>query len=299
MWSALPMLPTFAPLNSSPSRWLPTAIVLTVPMVMATLPVAALEVVVHPERASLGDTLYIEVQTQESEPPQVEVGGKIMPVFPLGANRWRSLVPTTPLQTHGRRSLIVRSGADTRNMLVWVGNRQFPVQRIWLPPGKGSSGTDFEFDQADAFKALVTPEKLWQGPFRRPHSGPVTTPYGVRRYYNGVFAENYFHRGIDYAGSTGSPVLAAARGRVALVGRESQGFLIHGNTVGIDHGQGVSTIYLHLHQIHVQEGDMVNAGQVIGTVGNTGASTGPHLHWGLYVNGESVDPRSWLAQGWE
>lgn len=278
---------------------MPLGMVITVPMVMATLPVAALEVVVRPERASLGDTLSIEVQTTETEPPQVEVAGKIVPVFPLGNNRWRSLVPTTPLQTHGRRSLIVRSGADTRNMLIWVGNRQFSVQRIWLPPGKDSSGTDLEFDRMDALKALVTPEKLWQGPFRRPHGGPVTTPYGVRRYYNGVFAENYFHRGIDYAGGTGSPVLASARGRVALVGRESQGFLIHGNTVGIDHGQGILTIYLHLHDIRVQEGDMVTAGQVIGSVGNTGASTGPHLHWGLYVNGESVDPRSWLTQGWE
>lgn len=277
--------------------WLVPAIV-TVTILPASSQVALpLTVTVSPERAVLGDTLAIVINA--SEQPTVEVAGKALPVFSIGPQQWRAFVATTPLQTPGRRSLVVRAGNETRNMLLWVGDRSFPVQRIWLPPGKDSSGTDFEFDRVDAFKALVTPEKLWQGVFRRPNSGPVTTPYGVRRYYNGVFAKDYFHRGLDYAGAKGSPVVAAQRGRVALVGRESQGFLIHGNTVGIDHGQGVLTIYLHLDQIRVQEGQMVEAGQVIGTVGNTGASTGPHLHWGLYVNGECVDPRSWLAQGWQ
>lgn len=277
--------------------WLVPAIVTVTILPASSQVTLPLTVTVSPDRAVLGDTLAIVINA--SEQPTVEVAGKALPVFSIGPQQWRAFVATTPLQTPGRRSLVVRAGNETRNMLLWVGDRSFPVQRIWLPPGKDSSGTDFEFDRVDAFKALVTPEKLWQGAFRRPNSGPVTTPYGVRRYYNGVFAKDYFHRGLDYAGAKGSPVVAAQRGRVALVGRESQGFLIHGNTVGIDHGQGVLTIYLHLDQIRVQEGQMVEAGQVIGTVGNTGASTGPHLHWGLYVNGECVDPRSWLAQGWQ
>lgn len=277
--------------------WLVPAIVTVTILPASSQVTLPLTVTVSPDRAVLGDTLAVVINA--SEQPTVEVAGKALPVFSIGPQQWRAFVATTPLQTPGRRSLVVRAGSETRNMLLWVGDRSFPVQRIWLPPGKDSSGTDFEFDRVDAFKALVTPEKLWQGAFRRPNSGPVTTPYGVRRYYNGVFAKDYFHRGLDYAGAKGSPVVAAQRGRVALVGRESQGFLIHGNTVGIDHGQGVLTIYLHLDQIRVQEGQMVEAGQVIGTVGNTGASTGPHLHWGLYVNGECVDPRSWLAQGWQ
>ena len=77
----------------------------------------------------------------------------------------------------------------------------------------------------------------------------------------------------------------------------AQGFELHGNTVGIDHGQGVTTIYIHLSQIEVQEGQMVEAGERIGRVGSTGISTGPHLHWGLYVNGECVDPAPWLGLG--
>lgn len=87
--------------------------------------------------------------------------------------------------------------------------------------------------------------------------------------------------------------MAPAAGRVALVGRVSQGFRIHGNIVGIDHGQGVTSTYLHLSRINVKEGDVVQAGQLIGAVGSTGAVTGPHLHWGLYVQGQSVDPVPW------
>lgn len=266
-------------------------------------PLSALEVSVQPTRAALGDTLSILIQSEAnaptSLPPTVKLNQRSFPAFPLGPNRWRALVPTTPLESPGRRSLTVSHQDAMRNLLVWVGDRRFPVQRIWLPPGKASQGTDQEFDRVDAFKALVTPQKGWSGPFLRPNSGPLTTGYGVRRYYNGVFAQDYYHRGLDYAGGIGSPVFAAAAGRVALVGRESQGFLIHGNVVGLDHGQGVTTIYLHLSRIQVQEGDSVKPGQVIGTVGATGAVTGPHLHWGLYVQGQSVDPRPWLTSGFE
>ena len=124
----------------------------------------------------------------------------------------------------------------------------------------------------------------------------MSTRYGVRRYYNGIFAQNYYHRGLDYAGAAGSPVIAPAAGRVALVGKVSQGFRVHGNAVGIDHGQGVTSIFLHLNRINVKEGDFVQAGNLIGTVGSTGASTGPHLHWGLYVNGKSIDPMFWKTK---
>jgi murein DD-endopeptidase MepM/ murein hydrolase activator NlpD len=76
----------------------------------------------------------------------------------------------------------------------------------------------------------------------------------------------------------------------------ADGFELHGNTIGIDHGQGVASIYIHLNSISVREGDFVQPGQTIGTVGSTGASTGPHLHWGVYVNGVAVDPGPWRQQ---
>ncbi|MGC8710943.1 MAG: peptidoglycan DD-metalloendopeptidase family protein [Leptodesmis sp.] len=264
-------------------------------------PVLALQVNVTPTNPKLGDTLRLTVQYDNptiSTAPQVSINQQTVQTFPVGSNQFRALVPTTPLDKPGPLTIQVTGGGETKEVTVKLGDRKFPTQSIWLS-GKGSDGTDYEFDQVEAFKKLVTPEKLWRGPFVRPNRGPLTSGYGIRRYYNGVFAKDYYHRGVDYAGATGSPVVAAAPGRVALIGRVAQGFKLHGNTIGIDHGQGVTTIYLHLSQIKVKEGDFVQAGQVIGAVGATGGVTGPHLHWGLYVNGLSVDPAPWLSKGFE
>jgi murein DD-endopeptidase MepM/ murein hydrolase activator NlpD len=220
--------------------------------------------------------------------------GKTYPMFAIAPNRMRALLPTTPLDQPGTKPLQINDGTQVQNLTVQLRDRSFPTQSIWLPPDKeGLEGTDQEFDRVDAFKALVTPEKYWKGPFLRPNAGEITTIYGVRRYYNGEFDEDYYHRGVDYGGAMGSPVVAPAAGRVALVGRESQGFEIHGNVIGLDHGQGVASILMHLNRIDVKEGDFVQPGQVIGTVGSSGASTGPHLHWGLYVQGKAVDPVPW------
>ena len=265
------------------------------------LPVQALQVVVTPANPQLGDTLSVIIQVDGNggETPKVSLQQKNYPAFPIGNGRFRALLPTTPLEKPGARLLQVAGDGQVQKLSVQVRDRDFPTQSIWLPPGKDTEGTDAEFDRVDAFKALVTPEKFWDGKLLRPNSGEITTIYGVRRYYNGVFAQDYYHRGVDYAGAYGSPVVAPAAGRVSLVGRESQGFKIHGNVVGIDHGQGVASILMHLSRIDVKEGDVVKAGQVIGALGSTGASTGPHLHWGLYVHGQSVDPVPWRLQGVE
>lgn len=244
-----------------------------------------------------GDTLQVSIQSSAETPPQVRFGPRTIPVFAIGAGQYRALIPTTPVLKPGGYLLTVQGATQARRIPIEVARRSFPVQRIWLPPGKSDLGTDFEFDRVDAFKALITPELFWTGPLRRPAPGRISTGYGVRRYYNGVFAEDYFHRGLDYADATGTPVRAPAAGRIALVGYEQQGFEVHGNTIGIDHGQGIASILIHLNRINVREGQFVQAGDVIGTVGNTGASTGPHLHWGFYVLGESVDPTPWLQRG--
>jgi murein DD-endopeptidase MepM/ murein hydrolase activator NlpD len=291
-----------------------TAIAFTTPKILAVVsglaiasivnwvtPVQALQVQVKPPNPQLGDTLSVVIQldSKDGSNPTVLMKQKTYQAFPMGNGKWRTLLPIAPLDPAGPLTIQVVSGREKQNLTVQVRDRSFPTQSIWLPPGKDSDGTDQEFDRVDAFKALVTPQKFWNGKFLRPNDGEITTTYGVRRYYNGVFAQDYYHRGVDYAGAYGSPVLAAAAGRVALVGRESEGFLINGNVIGIDHGQGVATIYLHLSRIDVQEGNLVKAGQVIGALGATGAATGPHLHWGLYVYGVSVDPVPWRLEGIE
>jgi murein DD-endopeptidase MepM/ murein hydrolase activator NlpD len=190
----------------------------------------------------------------------------------------------------------VQGEGKERPYAITLQKRSFDTQYLSIPIGDPDDVDPYEFDQVDAFKQIVSPRKFWSGAFLRPTSGEVSTTYGVRRYYAGEFAEDYYHRGVDYAADTGTPVVAPAAGRVALIGRADR-FVVHGNTVGLDHGQGVLSIFLHLSRIDVQEGQFVEAGQVIGRVGNTGASTGPHLHWGLYVNGKAVDPVPWRYDG--
>jgi murein DD-endopeptidase MepM/ murein hydrolase activator NlpD len=260
-------------------------------------PAQAMQAQVQPNSPQLGDTISIVVEA--AQPPTVSLRQKTYPMFNLGNSRYRALLPTTPLDSPGLLSFQLNGNSETQVLSTQLRKRSFPTQSIWLSGSAGSDGTDYEFNKIDAFKALVTPDKFWNGPFLRPNQGEITTIYGVQRYYNGEFAKDYYHRGVDYAGSIGSPVVAPAAGRVALVGRESEGFQLHGNTIGIDHGQGVSSIFLHLSRIDVKPDDFVQPGQQIGAVGATGAATGPHLHWGLYVNGESVDPVPWRSTGFE
>jgi murein DD-endopeptidase MepM/ murein hydrolase activator NlpD len=278
--------------------------------VALALPVDALQVQLNPNNPQLGDTVSVVINLDDAANnnspianptnPTVISGNTTYPAFEIAPNQYRALIPTTPLDKPGTRTLRISGNGQVQNVSVQLRNRKFPVQRINLPPGKaGVRATELELKRVAAFKALQTPEKYWNGKFLAPNKGRRSTGYGVRRYYNGKFANDYFHRGLDYAGAAGSPVVAPAAGKVSLVGTVSQGFRVHGNVVGVDHGQGVTSIFMHLSRINVKQGDVVKPGQLIGTVGSTGASTGPHLHWGLYVNGQSVDPTPWLTKVFE
>lgn len=287
----------------SNSPWLIAPIVGLVSMAVvatAAQPGLSQTVQVTPTNPQIGDTLSVFITgTGETSEPTVEMGGKQYPAFAIGGDRHRAMIPTSPLDASGGRTIRVTTpGQAPRNISVNLRGRSFRTQRIWLRGG-GSNATQQELDRVAAFKTLVTDDKYWNGALVRPSQGRVSTTYGVRRYYNGEFAQDYYHRGVDYAAGTGSPVVAPAAGVIRLVGRESDGFQVHGNTVGIDHGQGVLSIMLHLHGIDVREGDPVQAGQRIGSVGSTGASTGPHLHWGLYVHGIAIDPVPWRFEGLE
>ncbi|CAN1208808.1 M23 family metallopeptidase [Tumidithrix helvetica PCC 7403] len=269
--------------------------------VVAGVPKAeALQAALSPANPQLGDTVTVWIATKQptNTPPSVTINQKQYPTFLVAPKRWRAFIPTTPLDRVGDRQVRVVAEGLQQVLTLRLLDRNFPTQSIWLDDKAAALDvSDYEYERVSAFKKLVTPQKFWQGAFLRPNDGPVTSGFGVRRYYNGVFANDYYHRGVDYAGDTGSAVIAPAAGQVRLVGTVAQGFQLHGNTIGVDHGQGIASIFLHLSRINVREGDFVKAGQVIGAVGSTGAATGPHLHWGLYVNGESIDPVPWREKG--
>ena len=121
--------------------------------------------------------------------------------------------------------------------------------------------------------------------FIQPVPGRVTALFGTARILNGK-PKNY-HSGVDFAAKLGIPVRAPANGIVRLA--ESDMFLM-GKTVMLDHGLGLYSIFLHLHEISVRVGDLVRQGEIIARVGQTGRATGPHLHWGISVGATTIDP---------
>jgi murein DD-endopeptidase MepM/ murein hydrolase activator NlpD len=159
--------------------------------------------------------------------------------------------------------------------------------------------TEPELNKLINLTAPVTPEKLWVGDFSSPASQYAeatyfTSRYGNRRTYIGINTDlsiQGFHTGLDFGGGTGLPITAPARGKVII----AENWTVRGGTTVIDHGWGVYSGFWHQSKFHVQVGDIVEQGQVIGEVGGTGRVTGPHLHWELWVNGIQVDPLDWLT----
>jgi murein DD-endopeptidase MepM/ murein hydrolase activator NlpD len=178
-------------------------------------------------------------------------------------------------------------------LAVRVRPRKFGIQRLRLSRAQESKysapETTRERKLIGAALSMVSPDRLWQGSFQMPVQGRVSTAYGLQRYVNGRLS--YRHRGVDIGAPEGTPVKAAADGVVLLA---DASFLLHGQTIVLDHGQGVSSLYLHLSSIEVAPGQRVAAGQVIGRVGSTGVATGPHLHFAVYVYHEAVDPFFWM-----
>ena len=139
-------------------------------------------------------------------------------------------------------------------------------------------------------RKIFSDKNLSSGLFIRPVNGVTTSPFGLKRFYNGEARRP--HTGLDYAGDIGTPIKAPADGKVILVGE----FFFNGNAVFLDHGQGLISVYIHMNNRLVKQSQLVKQGDPIGTIGQTGRATGPHLHWGVYLNQTVVNPNLLLGK---
>jgi murein DD-endopeptidase MepM/ murein hydrolase activator NlpD len=172
---------------------------------------------------------------------------------------------------------------------VQIANRDFGVQHLKLSRSQENtySAPETKRERRLIGTALdrIGEQRYWWGRFEMPLQGRISTGFGVQRYINGRLG--YRHKGVDIAAPEGTPVKAAASGVVSLA---DDSFVLHGKTVILDHGHGVATLYIHLCEVGVEDGDWVGQGETIGRVGQTGVATGPHLHFAAYVYHEAVDP---------
>jgi murein DD-endopeptidase MepM/ murein hydrolase activator NlpD len=254
----------------------------------------------HPVKPRLGEVAWVHVQGAGDAVIEGALGSRSLAFFPYAGGQ--AAVVGIDLETKSGpepwRLAILEPGRAPRTLTgkVTIQRREFSVQRLTLPTGMVDLDPETErraVSEGERLRTLyrtITPERLWRGRFVRPVGGQEPpTGFGARRIINGK--PRAPHSGADYAAERGTPVVAANSGRVALVAH----FFFPGRLVAVDHGLGLYTLYFHLDSVAVTDGETVDRGQHLGTVGATGRATGPHLHFGVQVGGARIDPAALLG----
>ena len=258
-------------------------------------------VIWHPAKPRVGDIAWILVQdVLEGGTVEGSVNGKPLTFFPYAGGQaalYGVDLDTKP-GTMAWRVGVVEPGRAPRSAHggVRIVRRDFHVERLTVPNTMVDLDPETERravaegKQLAALYRTITPERLWRGKFTNPVGTTAAgRGFGARRIINGQPRSP--HSGSDFKAPTGTPVVAVNGGKVALVAE----FFFPGRLVILDHGLGLHTAYFHLDSIAVAEGERVERGQTIGTVGATGRATGPHLHFGAQVAGARVDPTTLLG----
>ena len=223
-----------------------------------------------------------------NEDQTVSYKGKVLPLnnkrqFLLGFGR--NEPATTKIIVH-------KKSVDT-TIILNVAPRQYDIQKIDGVPQKTVTPSTKDKDRIKKDITLVKKARKYIGAqddftagFIQPASGPITGVYGSQRFYNGVPKSP--HYGIDYAAPTGTPVKAPAAGIITLVHDD---MFYSGGTLILDHGHGLSSTFLHLSDILVEEGQRVSREMVIAKIGSSGRATGPHLDWRMNWLDQRIDPQ--------
>jgi len=253
----------------------------------------------QPQQVLQGHTWLLRIRTNEPATVQARLGERPLTVHDGNGYGW-AIVGFPPMAPAMSLPLVV-DGQDAAGnqaqatMPVQVAAEPWPKEEIEVPASQadllGGEVRNEEDRRLAEYYKPVSREKLWEGRFLMPVTGPIVTEFATVRSFNGG-PEVGPHQGADFSVPAGRPVLAPGRGRVYV----AEQVRLRGNIVVLDHGLGVYTTYAHLSATDVKVGDMVERGQPFAKVGSTGLSTGPHLHWELWVGGANVNPIEWTER---
>ncbi len=231
---------------------------------------------------------------------QVQAFGKVIAAYRQPAGGWRALVGIDLDVPAGPHPVTLEAIFDAGEAVshveaLAVEPKAFPTRTLRVaprfvnPPAAVRRRIQSEQTRLAALFGALQPEPAWSGPFARPIAAGVISGFGVRSVFNGE--PRAPHGGADFASAAGTPVRAPAGGTVVL----AEPLYFTGQTVVVDHGVGLVSLFAHLSRMDVPVGSTVESGQVIGLVGATGRVTGPHLHWTVRLQGARVDPLSVIA----
>lgn len=237
-----------------------------------------------------GGIAVVQLDATGGTPPTVTYEDKRAMVV-RNHDRWQAVIGI-PLRTKpGTQHIRVQTGAKRYTMDFQVHDKHYATEHITLKDKRKVNPTPADLRRISRERREIDNALSHWRPARRgelnfmvPVHGVVSSPYGLRRIFNGQPRNP--HTGVDIAAPEGTPIRAPAAGVVAATGR----YFFNGNTVLLDHGQGLVTMYCHMSKIAVKPGQSVKRGQVIGYIGMTGRATGPHTHWGVSLNDTMVNP---------
>lgn len=282
----------------SPTNTLAAALTATLTPVPTGVPTAeplAIRVTIQPNPVAQGRLGMLIVEPNRPATVTASLNGESWPLSEENG-KWYGLVGVwAATQPASWPVIIGAESADngqkvTQHGEVCISSHEFELEDIDMPQSVLALVLDSEAvrEEMDFIAGLVaprTPERLWDGAFRQPVASEVSSTYGARRTLNGGAATEQ-HTGLDLAATEGTPATATNDGRVVFAGP----LAVHGNAVIVDHGWGLYSGYCHLSHVSVVQGQSIKRGETIGLVGTTGFSTGPHLHWAMWIGGQPVDP---------
>lgn len=247
-----------------------------------------------PSRINPGDAFLVKVSAAgASEIPSASLNGKDIPFSRCGETSFVGIGAVALETKPGRYMLHIRTGGKSMQLPLLVKRTQFPTLFLTLPKEKvflSPEDTERAEREEERLRSLwmSMTGRLWEGRFLLPLEHGISTVFGTKRMMNQKVTS--IHKGVDIRGKGGDRVTASNKGRVVL----AEELFFGGNTVILDHGQGIFTMYMHLSSFNITLGDLVSTGDVIGSVGSSGRSSGPHLHFGVKVQGISVNPVSFV-----